>query len=296
MPRGSQALVLASFVGFVVLGGANGTAVAYSNRELAPFWGAALRFVAATLAFAVIALVRRRPFPRGRELHGALWFGLLAYFGTYALIYWAFETVKPGAAQVILALVPLVTLGLASLQRVEPFRWTALAGGVVCLAGIAYIFRGSVAAGVSASGILALLGATLCIAQAGLVAQRFPKADWAITNVVALAPAAALFLALSLAVREPWIVPHRPATWVAVTYLVVFGSVAAFALYLHVLRNWPASRAAYQWVLLPIVAVPLSALLTGEPMTLGLVTGAAVVLVGVYVGAFWRPRTRRTAA
>jgi drug/metabolite transporter (DMT)-like permease len=52
-----------------------------------------------------------------------------------------------------------------------------------------------------------------------------------------------------------------------------------------VLRRWPASRAAYVYLLIPPVAVALSAWLDGEPITLGLVLGGTLILAGVYVGA-----------
>jgi drug/metabolite transporter (DMT)-like permease len=70
-----------------------------------------------------------------------------------------------------------------------------------------------------------------------------------------------------------------------VAYLVTLGSVAVFLLYLFVLRNWAASRAAYSFVLIPIVTVALSAWLDDEPVEAGLLVGGALELGGVYVGA-----------
>jgi drug/metabolite transporter (DMT)-like permease len=66
---------------------------------------------------------------------------------------------------------------------------------------------------------------------------------------------------------------------------VVIGSGAVFVLYLVVLRHWAASRAAYTFVLIPIVTVALSVWLDHEPISPGLVIGGVLVLAGVYVGA-----------
>jgi drug/metabolite transporter (DMT)-like permease len=52
-----------------------------------------------------------------------------------------------------------------------------------------------------------------------------------------------------------------------------------------VLRYWAASRAAYEFVLIPVVTLALSAWLDDEPVGLGLVLGGLLVLAGVYVGA-----------
>ena len=58
-----------------------------------------------------------------------------------------------------------------------------------------------------------------------------------------------------------------------------------FVLYLVVLRYWRASRAAYTFVVIPIVTLVLSAWLDDEPIGLELVLGGALVLLGVYFGA-----------
>ncbi|MHB8606143.1 MAG: DMT family transporter [Thermoplasmatota archaeon] len=285
MQRGPDASTLVAFVGFVLLAGANGTAISFINRGLAPFWGASLRFIPAALVFIALALAARRPFPRGRALVGVVLYGLLAFAGTFGPIYWALQYVKPGIAQVILALAPLLTLLLAVAQRQERFRWAAFFGALACLAGIAYVFRAQLRSAVPLSGLLAILLAALSLAEGTVAAKRFPKADILTTNVVAMGVAGVVLLALSFAVHEPHALPQRGDTWIAAAYILVAGSVAAFALFLFVLQRWSASAAAYQWVLLPFVAVPLSAWLTGERVTSALLIGGIVVLVGVYFGA-----------
>jgi drug/metabolite transporter (DMT)-like permease len=62
-----------------------------------------------------------------------------------------------------------------------------------------------------------------------------------------------------------------------------------FVLYVLVVRLWSSSRAAYSFVLIPVVTVLLSAWIDDEPIGAGLVVGGALVLAGVYVGALRRP-------
>ena|SRR5215217_4371826 len=104
-------------------------------------------------------------------------------------------------------------------------------------------------------------------------------------NAVGMAAGGALLVAGSLLAGEPLVLPQRAATWVAVGYLVVVGSVVVFMLYIVVLRYWSASRAAYTFVLVPVVTVVLSWWLDDEPVGAGLVLGGLLVLAGVYVGA-----------
>jgi drug/metabolite transporter (DMT)-like permease len=64
-----------------------------------------------------------------------------------------------------------------------------------------------------------------------------------------------------------------------------------FVLYLVVLRYWAASRAAYTFVVIPVITLLLSAWLDDEPIGIGLVLGGSLVLTGVYVGALRRARS-----
>jgi drug/metabolite transporter (DMT)-like permease len=57
-----------------------------------------------------------------------------------------------------------------------------------------------------------------------------------------------------------------------------------YALGLFVLTRWTASSASYLHILLPLVAVPLGAWLRSERVSPLFAIGAAVVMVGVYVG------------
>ena len=141
MAANRERVALASFITGSVLAGGNAVGVRFSNRELAPLWGAGLRFlVAAALLMAVMAALRQPP-PRGRALTGALLYGLFNFGGAFALAYYGFVQVHAGLGQTLLALVPLATLLLAVVQRQERLRVAAVIGTLLALAGIAVMSR-----------------------------------------------------------------------------------------------------------------------------------------------------------
>jgi len=105
-------------------------------------------------------------------------------------------------------------------------------------------------------------------------------------------------LSTSWVLGEPKPLPTATATWAVQLYVIVVGSVGVFGLLLFVLRRWTASATSYQTVLSPPATIILAALLLGEPVSRGLVLGAAVVMAGVYVGVIshWHlPRGARPA-
>jgi drug/metabolite transporter (DMT)-like permease len=92
-------------------------------------------------------------------------------------------------------------------------------------------------------------------------------------------------VAASALIGEPFELPDRAATWGAIVYLVVVGSVVVFSLYIVVLRYWTVSRMSYTFVVVPVVTVLLSAWLDDEPVRTSLLLGGSLVIAGVYVGA-----------
>jgi drug/metabolite transporter (DMT)-like permease len=294
MTADRERLALAAFIASAVLAGGNAVGIRFSNRELAPLWGAGLRFsLAAALLLAVVAVLRLE-LPRGRALTGALLYGVVNFGAGFALAYYALVRLQAGLAQTLLALVPLATLLLAVAWRQERLRVAAVVGTLLALAGVAWISRAPLRESVPLPALLAALGTAVCFAQATVLVRRFPPVHPVTMNAVGMTTGAALLVAGSLLTGEPPVLPRQPATWAALGYLVVAGGVGVFVLYLVMLRYWSASRAAYVFVLIPFVTVALSAWLDHEPVGGRLVLGGLLVLAGVYVGALRPARTPST--
>src|SRR2546428_12515734 len=127
---------LPAFGEVVVNGRMNFVAVRLSDRGLAPFFGAGLRFVlAAVLLYALVAS-RRIPLPTRGQLKGTLLYGLLGFGVSYAFAYVALLTLSPGGAAGLMGAVPLLTLFLAGEHRVERFRGRRLGGAALAVVGI----------------------------------------------------------------------------------------------------------------------------------------------------------------
>lgn len=278
-------LTLAAFAVLVLLAGLNPPGVKATLGDLAPMWSAGLRFTAAAAILTAAVMVRRQPLPRGRALVGALLFGGLSFAAFFAFAYWGIQRLPAGVAAVVFASVPLLTFAAAVLHRLEPFRGLTLAGALLAVVGIAFMVGGPGTGSLSIVGILAMIAAAVCAAEAAIVAKRFPPVPPLMMNAVGMTVGAVVLLALSFATGEPHASPGETATWLWLGYLVLLGSVAFFVIYLFVLGRWTASGASYQWVLFPVVSVVFASLFQGERITVGLVGGGALVLIGVYVGA-----------
>jgi drug/metabolite transporter (DMT)-like permease len=82
---------------------------------------------------------------------------------------------------------------------------------------------------------------------------------------------------------------------VALTYLIVIGSMLAFNAYAWLLRNAPLSLIGTYAYVNPVVAVALGALFLAEPISLRTVVAAAVILAAVAMIVTARGRLVRSA-
>lgn len=292
LPTGSPAdthrperAVLVAFAALCVLVGANAVGIAVSNRELAPLWGATLRIgLGAALFWGLVAL-RRPRIPRGRALVGAVVYGLLGFAAFLSLVYLGLVRAPAGLASIVLALGPLLSLGLAVLHRLERLRWHGVVGGSAALAGIVIAYGGVARADVPPESVLAIFVGALCIAEVSIMLKRMPPADPVAVNAVGTTAGAVALLVVSALAGERWQVPEMSATWAALGYLASLGTVGVFLILLYLLRHWRVSAVAYHFVLAPFAAVALQVLLLGEGITPVFVAGGALALGGVWIGA-----------
>ena len=281
---------LIAFMVVVIIGGSNAVAVRFSNLELQPFWGAASRFAATAGIFWIIVLSLRIPVPRGRNLSGAALFGLFSVGMSYAFLYWGLQQVPASLSMVVLALVPLLTLFLALVHGLERFRGRGLAGALIALAGILIGVREGLVMDVPLISLLAIMAGAACLSEGNVIFKLIPKSDPVATNAVAITTGASLHAGLSLLSGEEWKLPETSNTWLAITYLVLIGSVLLFYLYLFVLGRWTASATSYSFLLFPVSTIIIAAWLAGEVITASFIFGFVLVLAGVWLGALSGPK------
>jgi drug/metabolite transporter (DMT)-like permease len=168
----------------------------------------------------------------------------------------------------------------------------AVVGAVVAIVGsIAIFFQpGSVEFGWTSFALLAV--SALCASEAVVVSKRAGPLHPVAMNFVGMTVGAAVLVAVAAAAGDRLVLPSEGETQLAVAYLVA-ATVGLFLLVLFVVQRWTASATAYTFVLMPVVAVALGALLADEAITATTVVGGAIVCAGVYIGAVRRGSPQR---
>jgi drug/metabolite transporter (DMT)-like permease len=82
------------------------------------------------------------------------------------------------------------------------------------------------------------------------------------------------------------VIPLREVSfkvWMVILYLVVFGSIVSFVAFIYSMKKLPAAIASLYAYFNPLVAMLLAALILDEKLTLNILWGAIVTLIGVYL-------------
>lgn len=282
-------ITLIAWAGIVVCGGSNAVAIRVGTVHLEPFWGAALRFGLAAVVLLAIMAWRRPPLPRGRALASVGAYGLLNFAGTYAFVYWGLVDAPAGAAQVMISTAPILTVLLAAAVGLEVFGWQRFLGTIVAAVGTVVVFGDQLRGGVPLASMAALFASAVCIAAGGIVVKKFPVGNPISANALGMLIGAVILGVISVVAAESWRLPAETRTWASLAYLVVVGSVGLFMLFLYVIERWSATAASYPLLLMPLVTVLVAAVLLDEPIRPLFLAGAALVLLGVYLGAFAPP-------
>ena len=263
-----------------------------------PFWSAGLRFVLAGALLLGLMVIQRHPAPRGQHLLGTVLYGVLAFALAYFFLYQAIGDAGSGTTMTVLAIVPLLTVLLSVVHGIERPRLLGVVGALIAAAGIVIVAADQLSLDVPLIAIALLLAGATCQAESVVIVKRLPPGDPVAANALGMLLGGSLLIAVSLVAGESLEIPTQSDTLLGMAYLIGPGSIGVFMLALYVLARWTASATSYAFLLVPLVAIVLGAVLFSEPVQPSFLLGGAVVVAGVYVGAIYRPRvaTADTAA
>jgi len=161
-----------------------------------------------------------------------------------------------------------------------------LIGGLIAVIGIAIAVRAQVGVDVPLLSVVALMTGSAIAAEGNIIVKMYsPRSDPIATNALTMISGLLLLMLLSFAVGEAHNIPVLPATWIAIAYSVIPGTLMVFYMFVWLLGRWSASATHYVVMLFPIVATIAGNLLAGETITLTFILGGVLVLAGVWVGA-----------
>jgi drug/metabolite transporter (DMT)-like permease len=245
-----------------------------------------VRVIIASAVLLPILLLRGH----GRELvdnWGTL--GILGIHNTalpFTLLTWATLYLTAGTAGILNATAPIFAAIVAWLWLGERLDTGRAAGLLVGTVGVWLLVRDKVGASMSDStlAVVAALGGSLLYGIGGNFTRRYASHLKPLAVATGSQIGAAVVL-LPLAILT-W--PEGPVSltaWAAAVTMGLFSTALAYILYFRLIANTGPTRAITVTYLIPLFAMLLGALVIDEPITVSMVIGCAIILLGTSLAA-----------
>jgi len=288
-PHPSRVGVIAAFFAIYVIWGSTYLAIRYAVASIPPLYTAGFRHLTAGTILLVWTLAKGQR-PSWPQLRASVVIGFLFFLIGHGTLHWAETQVPSGLASLLIASEPIwVFLMACAAEKRWRMNGFLLAGVVLGLAGVALLLGRDV----WSAGRGVFLGAVACLVgaigwSAGIIYSRRSHLSGSplLLSALSLLAGSVMLLTTGTVFGEYRgfsfdNVPLR--SWLALAYLIVFGSVIAFTAYNWLLEHYSPTLVATHTYINPIVAVLLGWWFAAEHVSLNVLLSAAMVIAAVFL-------------
>src|SRR5438309_5107907 len=288
-PARTTTLVLMAFAAVYVVWGSTYLAIRIGIESFPPLILAGLRHLIVGLFLYPVLREKTAIKPTAANWRTAVVTGALLLFVGNGGVSWAELTVPSGITALLVATVSLWLVvvdwlrpgGVRPVPRVTMGLLMGFAG-LALLVGPAHL-GGSERVDPRGAGVLVI--ASLAWACGSLYSKHGGMPSSAMLGVAMQSFAGGVILLIVALFAGEFRELHLGAislrSWLALGYLIVFGSGIGFSAYLYILQKSTAARVATYAFVNPVVALFLGWLIAGESITLRTVVAAALILTAV---------------
>ncbi len=286
-PQLNRATVVFCFLAIYLIWGSTYLGIRYAVETIPPLYTAGFRHLTAGVILFLWCLAKRLR-PTWAQVRASIIIGAFFFLGGHGTLHWAEQKVPSGLASLLVASEPIwVFILSAAAARQWRLNGTLLAGIFLGFGGVGLLMGRSALTsgpGVFVGSLVVLLGAFSW--GVGVVYSRRSHLSGhplLLSALSLLAGSLQLLLAGTVAreYRGFSIASVSSRSWLALAYLIVFGSIVAFTAYNWLMEHYSPTFVATHTYINPVVAVLLGWLLAGEAVTLNVLVSAAMVIGAV---------------
>src|SRR5438270_1493455 len=274
---------LAGYVSLCLIWGTTWLGIRLVVRDVPPFEALAFRLFAAGVLLLALALAQKRRWPADSgEWNAILILTLTIMALPYALLFWAEQYVTSSMSAVLFSASPLAVSLITPMMMHRKVPRRAVYAMVMAFGGILVLFYENPSTNrmVIIGGAAVLVSMLLTSWSVVYAKRRLRNVDSVVaTGLQSLLGSVVLFWGT-------WsLEAHRHAVWtrrsvVAMVFLTIFGSAAAFVIYYWLLKKLQPYQLSTISLIVPLIAL-LEGWLYGEPVHLMMVVAILVVLGSV---------------
>ena len=264
-------------------------AILYQLGDVSALHSIAVRFGLASVLLFGLALWRRENIAVPLQLHGWLLLtGAIQYGLNYLGTYEAERHIASGLVAVLFSLMIFTNAIGGALCFGQPMTRRFVGFGSLGVLGVALIFWPDIATASAAPGVLWGVGLALMavtFASIGnMLTLRLTRGGMPLIPLLAwsMGYGATTLVIIAAVLQVPFHVDPRPSYWLSLLYLSAMGSVVAFILYFKLAQRQGPGRAALMGMVIPAIALAVSAVLEGWRPTVISTSGIVLCLVGLW--------------
>lgn len=288
-----------ALIALYIVWGSTYLAIRFAVETIPPFLHSGLRFLISGLILVLWRRAAGDKMPTRIQWRSLAIIGTLLLLGGNGLVGFAEQRIASGIAALIVGTVPL---WLVLIEALRPGggkpTWQALLGLIVGFSGIYLLIGPSELTGdlqFDTVGTVAVIFASFFWSLGSIYSRNaeLPESALMMTGGEMLAGSVLIFL-VSFLMGE-WntftVAQVSTQSWLALIYLITFGSMIGFVAYIWLLQNAPISLVATYAYVNPLVAVLLGAWLASEPLTPRILVAAGII-IGSVVFINWARQTK----
>jgi drug/metabolite transporter (DMT)-like permease len=244
------------------------------------------QFIGGSL-YLLFFIYKKTAWPKGKQWKTILILSLLNFVLSNGLSTWGVKYISSGLGAIIGALFPLWIVIISYFRGVSLARLSVI-GLLISFGGICLVFYDYLPDFFNPDfrfGLFLSLLSTLTWAF-GTVYTRKKAASFNPYFSLGLQMflSSILLFAFTGATGSSVSLTAIPAiAWWSIGYLVIVGSVLTFIAFIYCLQHLPVELNSIYAYINPVVALLLGALLFNEPLTIKIIFGGAITLIGLYV-------------
>lgn len=256
-------------------------------KHMPPMQLVALRQLFGGLCYLLYFLYQKHPWPNKRQWRTILVLSVLNFMLSNGLSTWGVKYISSGLGAIIGSIFPLWIV-IISLFRGQKTTWKAVAGLVVAFVGICVIFYDYLNDFLEPEfrfGILLSVIATFTWALSSI----YIKENKTNFNPYFSLGLQMLLSSIVISTAIVWngtaipLVAIPAISWWSIAYLVVFGSVLTFIAFIYALEHLPTEISSLYAYINPMVALFFGYILFNEPLSVPIVLGGIITIIGLYV-------------
>jgi drug/metabolite transporter (DMT)-like permease len=267
------------YITLCLIWGSTWLAIRVVVRDVPPFEAVAVRFLAAGTLLLGMALLQKRPWPAGGEWNAILILTLTIMALPYALLFWAEQYVTSSMSAVLFSASPLAVSLITPVMMHRKVPRRAVYAMVMAFGGILVLFYEN-----PSTNRMVIIGGTAVLVSMLLTSWSVVYAKRRLRNVDSVVATGLQSLLGSVVLFwGTWsLEAHRHAVWtrravVAMGFLTIFGSAAAFVIYYWLLKKLQPYQLSTISLIIPLVAILLG-LLDGDRIPLLMLIAVLIVL------------------